>query len=231
MAVIKVNNLTVGYKSSGSPSGLKPVLRDLSFELMSGQTLGLCGSSGCGKSTVILALLGMLHKQGGYATGEAIYNGMNLLKLDEREWRALRWSKLALVPQSAMSAFNPVFTIGKTFAETMAAHKDKKSLPRQQRIARAEELLDSVGLSKDILRQYPHELSGGMKQRVSIALALLLDPEVLMLDEATSGLDVIIEADILKLLRGIQQRRGISIVFVSHDRRVTAEFCHRRIEL
>jgi len=231
MAVIEVKNLTVGYKTSSTPSGIKPVLRDLSFELMSGQTLGICGSSGCGKSTVILALLGMLHKQGGYAIGEVMYDGMNLLELDEKRWRAIRWSKLALVPQSAMSAFNPVFTIRRTFAETMAAHKDKKTMPRRQRITRAEELLDSVGLPKDTLRRYPHELSGGMKQRVSIALALLLDPEVLMLDEATSGLDVIIEADILKLLREIQLSHGISIIFVSHDRRVTAEFCHRRIEL
>jgi len=231
MSIIEVKNLTVGYKTNNSQSGLKPVLRDLSFELMQGQTLGICGSSGCGKSTVILALLGMLHKQGGYASGEAMYNGMNLLELDDKQWKTIRWSKLALVPQSAMSAFNPVFTIGKTFAETIAAHKDKKTMPQRQRIARAEELLESVGLSKDTLRRYPHELSGGMKQRMSIALALLLDPEVLMLDEATSGLDVIIEADILKLLRGIQQKRGISIIFVSHDRRVTAEFCHRRIEL
>jgi len=231
MAVIEVKNLTVGYKTNVSPSGLKPVLRDLSFELMPGQTLGICGSSGCGKSTVILALLGMLHKQGGYATGEVMYNDMNLLELDEKRWRAIRWSKLALVPQSAMSAFNPVFTVGRTFNETMAAHKDKKAMPRRQRLARIETLLGSVGLPKDTLRRYPHELSGGMKQRVSIALALLLDPEVLMLDEATSGLDVIIEADILKLLREIQQKHGISIIFVSHDRRVTAEFCHRRIEL
>lgn len=225
MAIIKVKNLMVGYKTSSGGFPNKPLLSGMSFELMPGQTLGLCGPSGCGKSTVILALLGMLHKQNGYATGEAMYNGANLLELSEQQWRALRWRKFALVPQSSMNAFNPVFTIGRTFSETMTAHKAKNSLPH------AKELLGSVGLPSDILQQYPHELSGGMKQRAALALALMFDPDVLMLDEATTGLDVIIEADILKLLRKIQKERGTGIIFVSHDRRVTSEFCHKRIEL
>ena len=219
MAIIKVNNLKVGYLPN------EPLLSNLSFELLSGQTLGICGPSGCGKSTIILALLGMLHKINGYAEGEAIYQNTNLLQLSEKQWMTLRWKKFALVPQSSMNAFNPVFTVGRTFFETLKAHKAEFSA------GSAEELLNSVGLTADILKRYPHELSGGMKQRVSIALALLFNPEILMLDEATTGLDVIIEADILKLLRQIQNKSGAGIIFVSHDKRVTAEFCHERIEL
>ncbi|MCL2401962.1 MAG: ABC transporter ATP-binding protein [Oscillospiraceae bacterium] len=219
MAIIEVKKLTAGYVPG------QPVIQDLSFALLPGQTLGICGSSGCGKSTVISALLGLLHKQGGYTEGEVLYNGENLLKLNEKQWRTLRWHKFALVPQSAMNAFNPVFTIGRTFVETSHAHKVETSRDRM------ELLLDSVGLAPDVLQKYPHQLSGGMRQRASIALALLLDPEVLLLDEATSGLDVITEADILKLLRGIQQERGVSIIFVSHDRRIINEVCHRRIVL
>ena len=217
--VVEVKKLTAGYVPG------QPVIRDLSFELLSGQTLGICGASGCGKSTVILSLLGLIHTQGGYAEGEVLYNGENLLKLNKKQWSTLRWRKFALVPQSAMNAFNPVFTIGRTFTETSRAHDVKPSS------VHVESLLDSVGLVADTLQKYPHQLSGGMRQRASIALALLLDPEVLLLDEATSGLDVITEADILKLLRALQQKRGISIIFVSHDRRVVDEFCHRRIAL
>jgi len=219
MNVLEVKNLTAGY-------GIHPpVIHDLSFDLQIGQTIGLCGSSGCGKTTVIWAVLGLLRKFGGKATGEVIYDGKNLLELTEKHWKNLRWNEFSLVPQSSMNTLNPVFTIAKTFAETLRAHKVKDST------GHVESLLDSVGLPPGTLKRYPHELSGGMRQRVSIALALLLDPKVLILDEATTGLDVIIEADILRLIRGLQNQLGISILFISHDRRVSAQFCDRSIEL
>jgi peptide/nickel transport system ATP-binding protein len=221
LVVLDVKNLTAGYDAR------KPVIKDLSFELGSGETLGLCGASGCGKTTVIWAVLGMLRRFGGYADGEVLFRGRNLLDLGKKQWKTLRWSRLALVPQSSMSALNPVFTIGRTFDEMWKVHKER-SLDSMIRIPL---LLNSVGLELDVLRRFPHELSGGMKQRVSIALAMIFDPEILILDEATSGLDVIIEADILKLMHDLQGQRGLSMIFVSHDRRITAEFCHRRINL
>jgi len=217
VAILEVKNLTAGYGDDA------PVIDGLSFDLAAGETLGICGPSGCGKTTVIWAVLGMLRALGGYTGGEALYGGRDLLQLGEKEWRALRWRKIALVPQSSMSALNPVFTIGRTFRETQRAHKAE--------CLDFDAALGVVGLPPDTLRRYPHELSGGMRQRASIALAMLLEPEILILDEATTGLDVIIEAEILRLLREIQHRRGLSILFVSHDRRVTAEFCHRRIFL
>jgi len=219
MTVLEVKNLTAGYIDR------QPVLRGLSFELQAGQTIGLCGPSGCGKTTAIWAILGMLRKFGGWASGEVLYGGENLLELAEKRWRALRWREISLVPQSSMNILNPVFTIGKTFAETLKAHNIKSAAEQ------AESLLDSVGLPPGTLRRYPHELSGGMKQRASIALALLLDPKVLILDEATTGLDVIIEAEILRLIRSIQNRRGVGILFISHDRRISGQFCDRSIEL
>lgn len=221
MALIEVRSLTAGYGADA------PVVRDLSFMLDAGETLGLCGSSGCGKTTVIWAILGMLRQYGGHAHGEVLYDGKNLLKLTEKQWRSIRWTELALVPQSSMSALNPVYTIRRTFVETLKAHgaygKDSRG--------RIEALMSMVGLRAEILAQYPHELSGGMRQRVSIALAMLLEPRVLILDEATTGLDVIVEADILKLLRNLQRQQNFGMIFVSHDRRITGEFCHRRIEL
>lgn len=221
--IMEVKSLTAGYSSN------KTIIKNLSFDLKAGETLGLSGSSGSGKTTVIWAILGMLMRLGGFAEGEVLYNGTNLLELSEREWQRLRWEKISLVPQSSMNTFNPAFTIGRTFKETVKAHKRlgwgwMKDL-------QAEILMDSVGLSRDVLNRYPHELSGGMRQRVAIALALLLDPEILILDEATTGLDVVIEADILKLMRELQNQRNLGILFVSHDKRVCAEFCDRSIYL
>ena len=221
MAVIEVSELTAGYMVED------PVVRDLSFSLREGETLGLCGSSGCGKTTIIWAILGMLGEYGGYAFGKVVYQGKNLLTLTEKQWQPIRWKEIALVPQSSMSALNPVYTIRRTFVETLNAHK---AYVKGTEIKLAE-LMDIVGLDPRVLRCYPHELSGGMRQRVSIALAMLLDPDVLILDESTTGLDVIVEADILKLLRVLQKERGFSMIFVSHDRRITREFCHRRIDL
>jgi len=221
MPVLEVKNLIAGYGME------EPVVNDISFRLGAGETLGLCGKSGSGKTTVIWAIMGVLRRFGGYAGGEVIYKGRNLLGLDKKNWKTLRWSRLALVPQSSMNALNPVYTVGWTFNEMLRVHKERN----MDSMAKIPLLLNSVGLGIDDLNRFPHELSGGMKQRASIALAMLFDPEILILDEATSGLDVIIEADILKLLRKLQEQRGLSMIFVSHDRRITGEFCHRRIDL
>ena len=221
MALLEVNSLTAGY------TGGAAVVRGLSFRLDEGETLGLCGASGCGKTTIIWAILGMLDKYGGYASGEILYRGKNLLTIPENDWQPIRWKGLSLVPQSSMSALNPVYTVRHTFTETLKAHK---AYAEESNIM-FEQLMEMVGLGAETLTRYPHELSGGMRQRVSIALAILLNPEVLILDEATTGLDVVVEADILKLLRELQKQQSFGMIFVSHDRRITGEFCDRRIEL
>jgi len=217
MPILEVRNLTAGYSTGSS------VVENLSFTLGHGETLGLCGPSGCGKTTVVRSLLGILSDCGGYAHGEALYGNVNLLRLPERQWRNLRWSEISLVPQGAMTTLNPVFTIGRTFRETINAHAASPEDPKS--------LLKSVGLSPEMLQRYPHQLSGGELRRTIIALAALFRPKIIILDEATAGLDVLVEADILKLLCSIQNKTGLSMIFISHDRRITAEFCHRRIEI
>ena len=221
MKILEVTGLTAGYIPE------RPVVKELSFFLEKGETLGLCGSSGCGKTTVLWAVLGMLSACGGYAEGTVMYNKQNLLSLNEKAWRRIRWRELSLVSQSVSGNFNPVCTIEFAFTETLKAHTHYTGTWREQVCA----LLESVKLDKRVLKQYPHELSGGMKQRASIALALALNPAVLILDEATNGLDVLTEADILKLLWDLQRAQGLSILFVSHDRRIVQQFCHKRIML
>ena len=226
MNILDIKELQTGYIKDS------PILQNLSFSVEKGETMGLCGTSGSGKTTVIWSVLGMLNRYGGYAEGQIIYSGLedapiNLLDLKEKDWGLLRWKELALVSQNSMSAFNPVFTIERTFKETLKTHK-RDNEDGYEKIL---QLLESVRMEKKILKYYPHELSGGMKQRVAIALALLLNPKVLILDEATTGLDVIVEADVLKLLARLQKEYGLSMLFVSHDRRIVNQFCHRRVSI
>lgn len=214
--------LTLGYNRT------KPFITDFHFLLEKGETLCLHGASGCGKSTVIWAIMGMLEKIGGYAKGEIWYQEKEILN-DSAQMNALRWNRISLVPQSSMSAFNPVYKIKKTYMELLnqkAPYMQKKE--KQDRIF---QMLEIVRLKSGILNQYPHELSGGMRQRAAIALALILEPELLILDEATTGLDVLVEADILWTLKKIRQEKGMSMLVVSHDTRIANAFCDRRIDM
>ena len=222
---LAVRDLTIAYGA-----GSKPVVDRLSFDVGLGETLGLCGASGCGKSSVALAVMGMLGPAGGMAAGEALFHGRDLLCMAEKEWRRVRWREIAIVPQSSMSALNPVYRIHRTMAETIRAHLGR-AMKKEALYRRCEELLDLAQLDRHALMSYPHELSGGMRQRVSIALALALSPQLLILDEATTGLDVIVEADILRTIRQIKQRQPLSLLFITHDLRLQKAFCDRRIEL
>jgi len=223
--VLAVRDLTVTYNNTA-----KPVLNGLTFDIAHGETLGVFGQSGCGKSTVALSVMGMLGQHNGVATGEIFFEGRELLALTDKEMREVRWREISMVPQSSMNALNPVFTIQKTMFETIRVHEGKKVKAEELKL-RCEELLDLAQLSHSALMSYPHELSGGMRQRVSIALALALSPKLLILDEATTGLDVIVEADILHTIQQIKEEQGLSLIFITHDLRLQNAFCDRRIEL
>ena len=221
--ILSAKELTIAY------DGKAPVFSGLSFDVVRGETLGICGKSGCGKSSIALAVTRMLSYNNGIATGEILYGGKDLLSIPEKEMRSIRWREIAMVPQSSMNALNPVFKIKKTLEETIKAHSGK--LERNFLKNRCLELMELVHLGERELHSYPHELSGGMRQRVSIALALALSPQLLILDEATTGLDVLVEANILHTIREIKRAMNISLIFITHDLRLQQAFCDRRFEL
>ena len=206
-----------------SPEGsVSHALEDVSFDVYPGQTLGLVGESGCGKTTTMMSLMRLLPAAGRITRGQVIFNGQDLLTLSEREMRAYRWKEMAMVFQSAMNALNPVYTIGDQIREAIVQHNLMEAKAADHRV---EELLDLVGIAKSRRTQYPHQYSGGMRQRAMIAMALACNPKLLFADEPTTALDVMVQAQVLELLKLIQKEFGLAVVLVTHDLGVVAEVC------
>ncbi|MEE8569312.1 MAG: ABC transporter ATP-binding protein [Anaerolineales bacterium] len=221
MAILEVQNLSVDYMTDDGVA-LRAV-EQMSFSLEKGRSLGLVGESGCGKTTAMLGLLRLLPAEGRIVSGQVWYQGSELLRLPEREMRAYRWGKISIVFQGAMNALNPVRKVGNQIAEAIIRHKvaaDKKAISR-----RVGELLEMVGITPEMAWQYPHQYSGGMRQRAMIAMALACSPDVLVADEPTTALDVMVQAQILDLLQNLQERLGLAIILVTHDLGVVAEIC------
>jgi peptide/nickel transport system ATP-binding protein len=199
----------------------------LSFRLEAGQTLGVVGESGCGKSVTALSVMRLVPTPPGrHAHGAIRYKGVDLLALSEKEMRAIRGNRISMIFQEPMTSLNPVLTIGRQIAETVMVHQ---KVGRAQALERATEMLRLVQIAEPARRihEYPHQLSGGMRQRVMIALALACKPEVLIADEPTTALDVTIQAQILDLLRSLQKQLGMGILMITHDLGVVAESCDR----
>jgi oligopeptide/dipeptide ABC transporter ATP-binding protein len=199
------------------------VVDKLNFNLYAGQTLALVGESGCGKSMTALSLLRILPLPPALPPeGEVIYKGKNLLALSENEMRHLRGSRIAMIFQDPMSALNPVYTIGNQLAEVAELHLH---LDSEEALFRAEKVLHEVGIPdpRGRLNDYPHQLSGGLKQRVMIAMALLCEPDILIADEPTTALDVTIQAQVLELIRNLQKKNGMALLLITHDMGVVAE--------
>jgi peptide/nickel transport system ATP-binding protein len=198
----------------------------VSFEISAGQTLGIVGESGCGKSVTSLALLGILPRAGRVVGGEATFEGRNLFELSDREMRRIRGKEIAMIFQDPMSSLNPVLTIGRQMREVIQEHFD---LDRGAANSRATDLLDQVGIpsARARLKDYPHQFSGGMRQRVMIAMALACEPKLLIADEPTTALDVTIQAQILDLLRTLVRDKGTALIMITHDLGVVAGMCER----
>jgi peptide/nickel transport system ATP-binding protein len=194
----------------------KPVLRDIRFEIRHGEILGLVGTSGAGKSTLVQSLLGLLPWRGGRVTGEVIMDGKNLLALSERDFRKVRGSRVALIPQSPMTALNAAISLGAHFIEAWRAHETSGQAALRQRLGT---LLAEVQLPSDpeFLRRRPSQISVGQAQRVLIALALLHRPALLIADEPTSALDPVTQAQVVDLLRRLNRQHGTSLLYISHD--------------
>jgi peptide/nickel transport system ATP-binding protein len=222
MSLLEVRGLSVDYLTEDGKR-LRAV-EDVGFWLDSGRSLGLVGESGCGKTTTMLAVLRLLPAEGRIVSGQVQYGEIDLLQINEAEMRKYRWCEIAMVFQGAMNAFNPVRRIGDQIAEAILLHG--KARGTKEANQRVEELLDLVGISPAMARRYPHEYSGGMRQRALIAMAISCSPKVLIADEPTTALDVMIQAQILELLQELQQELNLSIVLITHDLGVVAELCH-----
>jgi oligopeptide/dipeptide ABC transporter ATP-binding protein len=222
-ALLTVDHLTTVFDLS---SGAAPAVNDVSFEIAAGETLGLVGESGSGKSVTALSIMRLVQPPGRIAGGRILFKGRDLLALSERDMRAVRGAEIALVFQEPMAALNPVFTVGDQIAEALLVHQ---RATRREARARAVELLDAVRVPDPSARvhDYPHQLSGGMRQRVLIAIALACHPALLIADEPTTALDVTIQAQILDLLREMKAAFNLALLLVTHDFGVIAETADR----
>ena len=222
MALLEVDDLEVYYRSSNGP--VKAV-DGVSFELEEGETLGLVGESGCGKSTLAKAIIGILPKNGYINGGEIRFRGDDLTTMPEKRRRMLRWDEISMIAQSAMNALDPVYTIREQIVEAIEAHN--RQMNRKDAQALIDEMFDLVGLDRERQTDYPHQFSGGMRQRAMIAMALVLNPSIILADEPTTALDVIMQDQILKRINGIQAEVNSSMLVITHDVAVVAETCDR----
>ena len=221
--LLEVQNLSINYVNEGqSPAR---AVENISFTLKEGELIGLVGESGCGKTTLMLSLLRLLPAAGQIVNGKVFFNGKDLVALSDEELNMIRWSGISIVFQGAMNALNPVRTVGDQIAEAITKHLP--NFPKENLQARVIELLDLVGIAADHKDNYPHQYSGGMRQRAMIAMALACDPKIIIADEPTTALDVMIQAQILELLDTLRKKLGLAIIFVTHDLGVVAEICDK----
>jgi len=225
--ILSVSNLSIGFDTD---DGLVPVIEDVSFSLHQGRTLALVGESGCGKSITAFALLKLLPPFGRVISGSIEFRGQELVSLTESEIQAIRGDRISMIFQEPMSALNPVFTVGSQVAESLILHRD---MDKKTAWLQAVEMLAAVGIPDALQRakSYPHQLSGGMRQRVMIAMALAGEPSLLVADEPTTALDVTIQAQILHLLKSVQARLGMGLLLISHDLSVVSRVCERIVIL
>jgi peptide/nickel transport system ATP-binding protein len=209
--LLSIRGLSVDYVTDDGPVR---AVDGVSLDVAPGEIVGIVGESGSGKSTLAQALLRVLPPPAVISTGSVLFEGRDLLSLGENELRELRWKRISMVFQSAMDALNPVTTVGEQIVDTLRAHG---SMSEGSARERAKELLELVGIPAASLDAHAHQLSGGMRQRVGIAMALALEPSLVILDEPTTALDVIVERDILDQIRALQRRLGIAVLFITHD--------------
>ncbi|MEA2660644.1 MAG: peptide/nickel transport system ATP-binding protein [Chloroflexota bacterium] len=228
--ILSVRDLSIDYRTRRGPVH---AVRDVSFDIAKGETVAIIGESGSGKTTLAVSLIRLSPRSAKIVKGRILYTNdretVDIRTLPDDELRQYRWSECAMVFQAALNSFNPVINIWEQFADTARAHglKDSKKIH-----ARAQELLDLVHLDpKRVLTAYPHELSGGMKQRVLIALSLMLEPQLIILDEPTTALDILTQRSIIDLLGTLRKRLGFSMIFISHDLSIAAELADRMITM
>ncbi|SCZ04862.1 ABC transporter ATP-binding protein [Alkaliphilus peptidifermentans] len=219
MLLLEVKNLDIDYKTQ---EGTLKAISDVSFTLRQGESVGFVGESGCGKTTLAKSIMKLLPKNGSISKGEIIFKGEDLVKKSKEEIRRIRHLKIAMVSQSAMNSLNPVYTVGDQIIEGILAHTN---MSKKEAAKRAEEVFSIIGLEGKRLKSYPHQMSGGMKQRAIIAMALSLNPDLIIADEPTTALDVVVQDRILREILSIQKQMNSSMIFITHDISVVSEIC------
>lgn len=221
--LLEVKDLRVSFFT---PAGEVKAVNGISYDMDYGEVLGIVGESGSGKSVSAYTLMGLVDQPGKIVGGTILFNGHQIDKLSEKEFRKIRGSEISIIFQDPMTSLNPVYTIGNQMTEMLRLHTDKN---RSERWKRAVELLEYVGMNEPEkrMRQYPHEFSGGMRQRAMIAMALACEPKLLIADEPTTALDVTIQAQILELMARLKQKLGMSVMLITHDLGVVSDVCDR----
>lgn len=219
--LLEVNNLRTYFRTS---KGILKAVDDVSFHLDSSEALGIVGESGCGKTTCALSIARLLPKEGYIHSGEILLNGKDLAHLSDRDIRAHRWKDVSIIFQGAMNALNPVMTVGKQIAEAIELHE---CMDRSSAMKKAADMLEMVEIPRDRINHYPHEFSGGMKQRAMIAMALACNSRVVIGDEPTTALDVMIQAQILDLLEKLRKQMDMGLILITHDLSILSETCDR----
>lgn len=219
--ILQIRDLCVDYITD---NGDFNAVKSVSFDIGKGEIFGLAGESGCGKSTIAFAI-NRLHKAPAYISGGQIwFKGKDIIRLSDEELRVLRWSEIAMVFQSAMNSLNPVLTVQEQFADVLRHHKGFSDAEAKER---AEKLLDLVNIPRERLTEYPHQFSGGMRQRLVIAIALSLNPEMIVMDEPTTALDVVVQREILQQIYQLREEFGFSVLFITHDLALMSQLCDR----
>jgi len=222
LTLLKVDGLKTYYFTLRGP--VKAV-DNVSFEVESGEALGLAGESGCGKTTAALSIIRLVPPPGKIVDGKLLFNGVNLLELSKDDMRKIRWKEIAIIFQGAMNALNPVMRVGDQIAEAILVHEP--DIDKKEAFERAGKLLQLVGIDPSRAKDYPHEFSGGMRQRAMIAMALACNPKLLIADEPATALDVIVQAQVLDLLKDLREKLGLSMILITHDLSIIAETCDR----
>ena len=219
MELLNVKNLRTHYLT---PFGAVKAVEDVSFKLKKNMSLGFAGESGCGKTTIALSIMRILPYPGQVLDGEVLFKGDDLLKMKESELRKVRWKGISTVFQGAMASLNPLYKVGRQIAEPIMLHED---ITKTEAYSRANELLELVGIENTRANNYPWELSGGMRQRVMIAMGLACNPDVIIADEPTTALDVIVAHQVMNLIKELREKLDLSMILITHDISVIAQTC------
>jgi peptide/nickel transport system ATP-binding protein len=221
--ILSLRDLYVEYYTD---AGVVKAVNGISFDLMPGEKMGLVGESGSGKSTMALALMRMITKPGRITGGQLLLDGVDLVQLSEKEMRQVRSSQISMIPQGAMNSLNPVMRIEEQIIDNLEDHAKKRMSAKALR-DKARDALASVGLERAVGRRYPHELSGGMKQRACIAIAIAMEPQVVIADEPTSALDVVVQRQVMDTILRLQQELGVAVILIGHDMGLMAQSVDR----